>query len=472
MPSTIILSPRPPPPKPGDNQLASAGSSVSSDIWGSPTYETTKVQNSYGRYLFGPEIGRGGVGVVHEGWDIHLEREIDIKVLLEEHRNKPDIVRRFLEEARITSRLQHPGIIAIHDLGFLPDNRPFFAMRLIRGQTLNYFLGCRAKPSIDLPRFIGIFVQVCQAVAYAHSQGVIHRDLKPSNIMVGAYGVLKVTDWGFAKELYKPELTEVIKATSAAAHLRKTYGLRNGVGVVEDTNGTQAGMVFGTPAYLSSEQAMGNIDQIDKRTDVFGLGSILCEILTGNPPYTGENAREVYNKAASADIADAFARLDTCSAANDLLALTKACLSPKQEQRPADAHEVLKTIDAYIQSDQRRAERDLVRFFDLSIDLFCIASTDGYFLRVNENFPRLLGFTAQELTSRPFVEFVHPDDRDRTLVACSRLDVGLHCIQFVNRYRHVDGHYLWFEWNAYAVPEERTIYALARDVTERLQTAG
>ena len=428
-----------------------------------------------GRYLVGGVIGRGGMGVVHEGWDVQLERVTAVKVLLKEHKGKPEVVRRFLEEARITSRLQHPGIVAIHELGVSPDDRPFFVMRLVRGQTLEQILRRRADASIDLPHLLAIFLQICQAVAYAHSQGVIHRDLKPANVMVGAFGVVKVMDWGLAKVLSEaaPPAADPADPADPANWCGGGGGGGGGRALSVDPTRpeTLMGTVFGTPAYLAPEQARGEIDRVDRRVDVFGLGSILCEILTGVPPYRGIDGREIYEKAFKANTADAFARLNACPVPVDLISLAKWCLSADLLARPADAGIVVEVMTAHLQSNLRRAELDLVRFFDLSLDLFCIASTDGYFLRVNENFSRILGYTADELTARPFLDFVHPDDRNKTEVVVVELSNGEPIVQFVNRYRHADGHYVWLEWSAQTIPEERAIYAAARDVTDRVRQA-
>ena len=153
------------------------------------------------RYEVGVEIGRGGIAEVRLGQDLSLGRPVAVKMLLEKHQFHPDLVRRFENEARITSRLQHPNIVPVYDLGVFPDARPCITMKLVEGHTLAELLKQRAAPSQDLPRFLSIFEQICQALAYAHAQGVIHRDLKPHNIMVGAFGEVQVMDWGFAKDL-------------------------------------------------------------------------------------------------------------------------------------------------------------------------------------------------------------------------------------------------------------------------------
>ena len=411
-----------------------------------------------GRYAVALEIARGGMGAILAARDPALARDIAIKLLLETHRNKPGYRERFLEEARITGSLQHPGVVAVYDVGELPDTRPFFAMQLVDGETLDAQLAARKNPAENLPHFLQVFEHVCQAIAYAHSCGVVHRDLKPLNVMVAPFGVVKVMDWGVAKLLGTNEEVPVARAERAR---EEPTGL-----VVGDT---EYGSVVGTPAYMSPEQAQGDNGRIDERTDVFGLGGILCAILTGQPPYTGTRTRRVYARAARADLADAFTRLDASPAARELVSLAKWCLAPHPNSRPRDAREVAAALTAYIESDLRRAERDLVRFFELSPDLFCIAGPDGYFRRVNGNFTRVLGYPPDELISRPFIEFVHPEDRANTIAETEKLSRGLPVVQFRNRYRDVRGCYRWFEWEAKPIPEEGMIFAVARDITERVE---
>ncbi len=440
------------------DELSAGTSTVDLRLGGEESARPTTTDAPPPRYRILSEVGRGGMGVVLLAWDTFLGREVAVKVLLEAHRDRRNVVRRFVGEARITSRLPHHGIVPVHDIGVTPDGRPYFAMSLVRGQSLDRLLHERPGPADDLPRYLIVFHQVAQAVAYAHAAGVIHRDLKPGNIMVGDFGTVKVLDWGLAKLIAGAARPEDTGPPDSAAD--------GGAGHL-----TRQGTVFGTPAYLPPEQATGDFERVDRRADVFGLGSILCEILTGHPPYGGGDGHEVLRRAVAADLDEAFARLDACPVPIDLVSLAKWCLAPDLAARPTDAAEVVEVMTSYLRADQRRAELDLVRFFELTLDLFCIASTDGYFRRVNDNFPRLLGYSTAELTGRPFVEFVHPDDRARTLVECERLAGGESSVRFANRYRHADGRYLWLEWNARAVLEEQAIYAVARDVTARLGAA-
>lgn len=408
------------------------------------------VAGAGGRYRLTREVGRGGMGVVYEALDLQLARSVAIKSL-KVRGNRPSQLKRFLREARIASRLNHPGIMAIHEFGQTSDGRAFMVMRLLRGQTLRQILDARAGAADDLPRLVAAFLQACQAVAYAHAAGVIHRDLKPANIMVGEYSLVTVMDWGLAKVLDDPEPEVVFHDEDREETLEELH--------------TACGTVFGTPGYLAPEQARGEIDRVDRRTDVFGLGCILCEILTGVPAYRGTTPVEVWRQAEEGDTAATLARLEACDGPEALLTLARACLAIDPEQRPADAGEIVEALVTHLESGQRRAEQQLVRFFDLSIDLFCIASLSGTFLRVNDNAIRLLGHPESVLLSRTFLDFVHPDDQATTLAEVEKLGRGETTHRFCNRYRCADGRFVTLEWNARAVPEEGAIYAVAREMT-------
>ena len=422
-------------PGPGDDALSGVGSVASGS-----------------RYRVVREIGRGGMGIVYEAWDVFLERPVAIKSL-QVCGDRPAQLRRFLREAKIASRLNHPGIMAVHEFGITDDGRAYMVMRLLRGQTLRQILDARSDPADDQPRLLAAFLQACQAVAAAHDAGVIHRDLKPSNVMVGEYSLVTVMDWGLAKVLDEQETPD--------------HGVHHES--PGDAPHTVCGTLFGTPGYLAPEQARGETEAIDRRSDVFGLGCILCEILTGSPPFRGDGPADAWRRAATGDIAEALARLKSSGGPEPVVRLARRCLAADRAARPADAGAVVDELVAYLESGQRRAEQQLVRFFDLSVDLFCVAGLDGFFRRVNENFYRVLGYAESELLAKRFVDFVHPDDREATLTEVSRLSRGETTLRFRNRYLRVDGMALWLEWNARAVPEEGVIYAVARDVTERVR---
>jgi serine/threonine-protein kinase len=303
-------------------------------------------------YELRQELGRGGMGVVLTCRDNALGRDLAVKALRPEHREDPAAERRFLEEAQITGQLQHPGVVPVHHVGRLPDGRPYFAMKLVRGQTLADLLEARAEPAQDLPRFLAVFRQVCQAVAYAHSQGVIHRDLKPANVMVGAFDEVQVMDWGLAKVLGEAGRGPAESGPEDGAAIRT---LRADM----PEAASRTGAVLGTPAYMAPEQARGEVGRLDERADVFGLGAILCEMLTGLPPYEAKTVEEVCRQAAQGDLGEARARLERCGADGELVRLARRCLAAEPADRPRDAGEVAEAMTAYqaaVQERLRQAE--------------------------------------------------------------------------------------------------------------------
>jgi eukaryotic-like serine/threonine-protein kinase len=306
------------------------------------------------RYQLFGEIARGGMGAILKGRDPDLGRDLAVKVLLEGHRDKPELLRRFVEEAQISGQLQHPGIVPVYELGTFADSRPYFTMKLVKGRTLAALLRERPVPHHDRARFLGIFEQVCQTVAYAHARGVIHRDLKPSNIMVGSFGEVQVMDWGLAKVLKEGGAADEAPAPDTPApEVSVIQTVRSG----SDVDDSQAGSVLGTPAYMATEQAGGDVERVDRRADVFGLGSILCEILTGRPAYTGHTQAELVRKAMRGDMGEALARLDGCGAEAELIALAKDCLAAEADDRPRDAGVVAGRVSAYLAGVQERVRQ-------------------------------------------------------------------------------------------------------------------
>jgi serine/threonine protein kinase/Flp pilus assembly protein TadD len=323
-------------------------------------------------YEFLDVIGRGGMGVVYRARDLSLDRDVAVKLLPNRFPADSPAAGRFLAEARITGQLQHPGIPAVYRVGALPDGSPFLAMKLIKGRTLADLLRQRPDMAADRGRFVAIFEHVCQAVAYAHAHRVIHRDPKPANVMVGKFGEVQVMDWGVAKVLPPGGVT----ADEGPARKRRPADdgtvirtLRAGGadtpgGPEGSTPQTQAGSVLGTPAYMSPEQAGGDVDRLDERCDVFGLGAVLCEILTGQPPYTGSDAVQVYRRAIGANQADTHTRLDGCGSEPELVGLCRRCLAPEPADRPRDAGEVAGAVAEFraaAEDRARRAELDRVR---------------------------------------------------------------------------------------------------------------
>jgi tetratricopeptide (TPR) repeat protein/tRNA A-37 threonylcarbamoyl transferase component Bud32 len=317
----------------------------SSDEIPDPAQRSARLQ------LFG-EIARGGMGAVLKGRDADLGRDLAVKILLESHRDKPEMIRRFIEEAQIAGQLQHPGIVPVYELGAFRDRRPYFAMKLVKGRTLAEILASRRSPGEGLTRLLSIFESVCQTMAYAHARGVIHRDLKPSNVMVGSFGEVQVMDWGLAKVLPRGGTVEDASAGLTKDQATVIATARSG----SDSDLSRAGSVMGTPSYMAPEQARGEIEDVDERADVFALGSILCEVLSGQPAFTGRNSGEIQRKAARGELAEAVARLDQHTLGHDpeLIALAKSCLALERDDRPRNAGAIAERMALYHSRVQER----------------------------------------------------------------------------------------------------------------------
>jgi serine/threonine protein kinase/tetratricopeptide (TPR) repeat protein len=305
-----------------------------------------------GNYRILGEIARGGMGVVLKGHDTDLGRDVAMKVLDETLAAKPEVLQRFVEEAQIGGQLQHPGVVPVYELGLTADERPYFTMKLVKGRTLSALLSARRSPDEERPRFLRIFEAVCQTVAYAHSKGVLHRDLKPANVMVGAFGEVQVVDWGLAKVLKRGGVEDE-KRASRPTSLTVIETVRSGPG--SSGSDSMAGSVMGTPAYMPPEQAQGEVEQLDERSDVFSLGAILCEILTGLPPYVGDDNKEVVPMAAGAKLDDARARIEAAGCAPELKAICLECLRPSRSSRPSNADEVARRVHDHLASVEERA---------------------------------------------------------------------------------------------------------------------
>ncbi|MHC4941159.1 MAG: serine/threonine-protein kinase [Planctomycetota bacterium] len=293
------------------------------------------------RYQIVGEIARGGVGVVYKGRDKDLGRDVALKVLRTEYAQEDPVIQRFIEEAQVGGQLQHPGIVPIYGLGLQAEGQPYFAMKLVKGETLTALI----EQGTAASALLGTFEQVAQTIAYAHSRGVIHRDLKPSNVMVGAFGEVQVVDWGFAKVLGREDSVVQPGETTVAT-------VRTGA----EGSQSVAGSVMGTPAYMPPEQAMGQVDELTPRADVFSLGAILCEILTGQPPYTGTMQDQLL-AAAQTRLDEAHARIDAGNAPEAVKQLARDCMAPLPKDRPADAGVVASRLQDHLASVEERARQ-------------------------------------------------------------------------------------------------------------------
>ncbi len=244
---------------------------------------------------------QGGIGEVFRAEDEELHREVALKRIQVRHQDNPGNRRRFLLEAEITGQLEHPGIVPVYGLLRDADGKLCYAMRFVKGQTLDealqLFHQAGDKPmrrpvnsGLALRDLLNRFIAVCNTVAYAHSRGILHRDLKPANIILGKFGETLVVDWGLAKQFARPE------GGSHAAE-ETVVGFESPA----RENATHLGRLMGTPAFMSPEQAHGRWDAVGPASDIFSLGATLYAVLTGQPPYLGRDKEEALDKARRCD---------------------------------------------------------------------------------------------------------------------------------------------------------------------------
>jgi serine/threonine-protein kinase len=300
-----------------------------------------------GRYTLTRLHATGGVGQVWLARDTELGRDVALKELHPHWQSQEQMRRRFLAEARVTGKLEHPGVVPVYDLVERNGEPPCYAMRLIRGRTLAEAVADYHRKSaagqaeaVEFRELLTAFVTVCQTLAYAHSRGVIHRDLKPANVVMGPYGEVLVLDWGLAKVLDDAEPTEEESVVPQP----------------EGVEATQQGGVLGTPGYMPPEQAGGHVRLVDRRSDVFGLGSILYEVLTGRPPFPGPKALEQ---------ARACRPAPPRSLAREVpKALEAVCLKAMRrlpEERYQSAQEVAKEVERWLADEPVSAWREPLR---------------------------------------------------------------------------------------------------------------
>ncbi|MBI4612004.1 MAG: serine/threonine protein kinase, partial [Planctomycetes bacterium] len=232
-------------------------------------------------YRMGELLGKGGMGAVYVAVDVALGREIAIKVALAP--DHPELLSRFLTEARVTAGLSHPGIVRVHDMGLDDAGRPYFTMKRIRGKPWSEALeGETPRERLD------VFQKVAEAVGHAHAKGVLHRDLKPANILVGEYGEVVVADWGLARVQGEADvLGGAGTGSSSSSSSSSSPGSRGDEGL------TRTGSAMGTPGYAAPEQMAGEIEKLGPATDIYALGAILYQCLAGEPPFRGDSLAKI-----------------------------------------------------------------------------------------------------------------------------------------------------------------------------------
>ena len=309
------------------------------------------------RYAAPELVGQGGMGAVMRVNDRRLRRTVAMKLIRDQGLHDRKAVLRFLEEAQITGQLQHPGIVPIHDIGQDEKGRPYYTMKLLQGRTLQEIIDPLRAGDSDtlrdwpLARRLSIFERVCEAVAYAHSHGVVHRDLKPENIMVGEFGEVQVLDWGLAKVLEgEEEEREETEGPldSDGAEMPLVVSRRNDPG--SSLLLSRDGHIMGTPSYMAPEQASGRVRDIDARSDVYGLGAVLYELVHLRRPIEGDTVMQLLHRTRSGAIN--FPK----TSRPGLDAILRKALALKRKARYANAGELQRDVEQHLQGFATEAE--------------------------------------------------------------------------------------------------------------------
>jgi serine/threonine protein kinase len=297
------------------------------------------------RYVEGEMLGEGGMGAVRTLYDTVIGREIAMKVIKSEHRNRSEMAARFLREARVQGQLEHPAIVPVHEVGTTPEGDVYFTMKRLRGTTLSAAIVARrdepnARSSSALRRMLSAFGNVCLAVDFAHSRGVVHRDLKPDNIVLGDFGEVYVLDWGIAKIQDSAERDPI---EQRAKPLEVTL----------------PGSVLGTLAYMAPEQARGDLEHVDRRSDVYSLGVILFEILALERLHRAKSYTELAFSALNPPDRSPARRAPSRDVAVELDAVVLKATEVDRDARFATARELAEAIERYLDGDrdvERRRE--------------------------------------------------------------------------------------------------------------------
>jgi serine/threonine-protein kinase len=297
------------------------------------------------RYVDEGEIGRGGMASVHRVYERNLGRTVALKALPPEAADSPQRDR-FLIEAQINGQLEHPNIVPVYELGADDAGTHYFTMRLIEGRSLTEYLRAHADTDIEdlLQDVLDVFLRVCDALSFAHSRGVIHRDIKPSNIMVGDHGQVYLVDWGIAL---------VVDPATGQTNDEDIKRMRITMPPVDEQ-----GHVIGTFSYMSPEQALGAVDAMDARTDVFGLGAVRDRVLAGHPPFVGDSSAELLKKARASEVKDVTEDLASPLARG----LMEVALTAMQRAPGNRFQSVAQLKDAVQQVRRGRSRFPLVRY--------------------------------------------------------------------------------------------------------------
>ncbi|MEQ1892473.1 MAG: bifunctional serine/threonine-protein kinase/formylglycine-generating enzyme family protein [Planctomycetota bacterium] len=307
------------------------------------------------RYVIEGELGKGGMGAVYRVIDRKLDRPLAMKVILGQAANsatgqtppvRPKDLTRFLNEAKITGQLDHPGIVPVHEVGVDEDGRAYFTMKLVRGRTLGEVFAAHAAddPEWSTARVLAVIARVCEAMAFAHDRSVIHRDLKPANVMVGDYGEVYVMDWGLARKLgHEEEHGEFVEAVEEELSAQISL--------------TQAGQLLGTPAYMSPEQASGRLAELGPATDVYAIGAMLYQLIAGHPPHCKAGEHPSAAKLIARIQSGPPAPLTSQDSPPELIAICEKALTRDPSKRFASVRELASDLEAFLAGRAVRAFR-------------------------------------------------------------------------------------------------------------------
>jgi PAS domain S-box-containing protein len=413
----------------------------------------------------------GGIGHVWLAHDKLLDREIALKELKADQATSEISRQRFFREAQITAQMTHPGTVPVYDYGE-HDGRSYYTMKFVKGRTLVEAIveyhdwrreNSKTGVTSRLVQLLNQFVSICNTIAFAHSRQVIHRDIKAENVIVGDFGEVLVLDWGLAKRLAEKELPTDTAALQMAATV-----------VSEDRKAqtsaqTMQGEKLGTPAYMSPEQARGEIDLIDERTDVYGLAAILYEMLVGKPPFSGKSIIEMLERVIHDQPETPSDRID--GVPKELEQICLRGLAKRRDDRQQSAAQMADEIETWIakRAERKRTDQERERFFNLSLDLLTILDTGGHLTQTNPAWEDVLGFTPEELQGKPVWDLIDTEDHERARKNHERILAGEALTEVEYKCRCKDSSHRWILWNAKLIPGESCIYLVGRDITERKQ---
>ncbi len=301
-----------------------------------------------GRYSEQSTIGKGGMGEIVLCVEQNTRREVAMKRMLPTAAGHAKQRARFVEEAQVTAQLEHPNIVPVHELGRDADGAIYFTMKLVKGRSLAEILTAArdGEESHSLVELLGVFLKVCDGVAFAHSRGVVHRDLKPANIMVGDFGEVLVMDWGIARIVGGDDGADEIGVQS------------NRQDADAPAMHTMIGSIMGSPPYMPPEQAAGEIDKIDHRSDIYSLGAILYVILTLKSPIEGRTAREMIDTVIAGDIQPPEKRASDRDIPRELSAVVMKCMARFRGRRYQSVPDLQRDVSLYLEGRSVSAAPD------------------------------------------------------------------------------------------------------------------